>query len=315
LIDQEGDVLVQLAPKLTACWCWEEDMVEVLPQLTHLTMLMLAWLEDSPGMPENAAEALAALSNLRALGLEGWMEVEGVQPVLHQMAAMSTLRSLQLGGDIILDHHLSNELELCTQLTGLQLTVEKHHPGPGAWQMNQLHPRGSVPVPQQLTGLRSLVLPGTIFKYDDGTWLASLSQVTSLRLKVFGEGWLEPVRHAVVEGPVWQVQDWPAVGDEIMHACRAAKGRVITPANHLHGYVISRGHQGAATTPTHWQIPPAVPGSAPISVFIEEEEDMWQVHGWSQPLVPCPHLTGVWELQGEAQEGGWSRSRAHWWYT
>lgn len=220
------------------------------------------------------------MSNLRALGLEGALHGEGMQVVLQQVAVMSTLRSLLLKGKVVHDHHLSSKLELCTQLTALDLRVWMTQPGPGA---NTMIDRDYVPVPQQLTGLRSLVLPGNIFEHGNGACLAPLSHLTSLCLRVGRD----IVGYALVEGPVCQVRDWPALWQNIIRAGRAA--------------------EGAVTPPTHWLIPPAAPGSASINVFVEEEG--WQGHGWSQPLVPCPHLPCVWELQGEAQGSACSRSR------
>jgi hypothetical protein len=319
--DQQGEVLVRLAPKLKACWYGAAQELEVLPQLTHLTLLMLSWRDATSGMPEGTAEALAALTGLQALDLEGDMEGRPMEEVLQQVSGMEALRSLKLGGSLVdaLNGHesftyasLSGGLELCTQLTSLRVMVKLGNP----YRRRQA-PR-FVHAPVQLTGLRNLALPGDVFEYDDGASLAPLSHLTSLRLRV----WPGPVRTALVEGPVSQVHDWRAVWRQVGRTDRDAVQLqlldALEAAQSSGGACFMTTGMGSlaaapptVTTPTHWQVTPAVPGGAgPIRVYTEE--DMWQVHGWSQPLVPCPHLPGVWELQGEAQEGGWSRSRAQW---
>jgi hypothetical protein len=309
----QNNVLIQLAPKLTACWYEAAAGVEVLPQLKHLTLLMLSWRDATHGMPEGTVEALAALTGLQALKVEGDMEDASMGQVLQQVADMSALRSLRLAGNVGYGTHLLGEgLEQCTQLTALELMVLINPPG-GPYARRR-GPRHFVPAPEQLTGLRRLAFPGDLLVTDDGVWLAPMVHLTSLCLRV----WPGPVRYAVVEGPVCRVQDWSDVWEEVVDAGNAAGEEELfatlqrVNANG-HRVAVFGGWGGPLYTappqtpvPTHWQVTPAVPGAAPITVYTEEEE--WLGHGRSQPVMPCPHLPGVWELQGEVAGSGYSRS-------
>jgi hypothetical protein len=48
-----------------------------------------------------------------------------------------------------------------------------------------------------------------------------------------------------------------------------------------------------------WQHTPAVPAGGRFTVWVEQREG--KAAGWTRPLRPCPHLPGVWELQGQPQ--------------
>jgi hypothetical protein len=95
------DSWVQLVPKITSLGVHAliEGVVEVLPHLVHLTHLALSVgvAADKARVPEGIEEALAALTNLQSLVL-GCTINNSLVPVLEQVAAMPTLRSLQLEG-------------------------------------------------------------------------------------------------------------------------------------------------------------------------------------------------------------------------
>jgi hypothetical protein len=213
--------------------------------------------------------------------------------VLQQVAGMSALHTLRLSGSMNNNHALLSSLELCTQLTSLQLMAEIRDLWPGPGEQPVPHPPGFVGALQQLTGLCSLVVPGKLFAHDKGAWLAPLSQLTSLCVRV---RW-GPVQYAVMEGPVCQVQDWPAVWEQ-----------VVEGGTHFDDHPRHDRHI-ITTTCTSCRFTPAAPGAVPITLLTEETG--WSCHGWSQPLVPCPHLPGVWELQGQVAGSSWSRSRSH----
>jgi hypothetical protein len=56
--------------------------------------------------------------------------------------------------------------------------------------------------------------------------------------------------------------------------------------------------------PECWQFNSAAPGGGQFSVWLEEDAESHEdvidmAPGWARPFSPCPHLQGVWELQGE----------------
>jgi hypothetical protein len=51
---------------------------------------------------------------------------------------------------------------------------------------------------------------------------------------------------------------------------------------------------------------------AAVGVDVYTEEQGWQGHGWTQPLVLFLHLPVVWERQGQVQGNACSRSRVFW---
>jgi hypothetical protein len=172
---------------------------------------------------------------------------------------------------------LSSGLAQCTQLTALTLLVGVRSPdAEGA--------ASCVPVPRLLR-LRSLVVPAAAVEWEEGVWLTALSQLTCLRMRLRPYKYPCLARLAMVEGPVCHVRGWPGILQQVLAA----------------------GLAGEGFTAAVWRFPPAVPGAQPVSVWLEEEE--CAPHGRSRPLVPSPHLPGVWELQGSARGSCWSRSR------
>jgi hypothetical protein len=99
---------------------------------------------------------------------------------------------------------------------------------------------------------------------------------------------------AIVKGHVCLVQCWPAILQQVLYA-------VDEPND---------SSNGGRLQPALWQFTPAVPGAAPVSVRLEA--DQWACQAWSQSLVSCQHLPGVWELQGNPQGSCWSRSKPCW---
>jgi hypothetical protein len=60
-----------------------------------------------------------------------------------------------------------------------------------------------------------------------------------------------------------------------------------------------------------WTFTPSSPGSRQVTVWLEPHRQRRDLaKGWSRPFRPCPHLPGVWELQGEVQGSNW---QGPWW--
>jgi hypothetical protein len=55
--------------------------------------------------------------------------------------------------------------------------------------------------------------------------------------------------------------------------------------------------------PMCWQLPASGPSSAHVTAWMELQDK--SAAGWSRPFRPCPHLPGLWELQGPAQGRPW----------
>jgi hypothetical protein len=252
--------------------------------MVHLTQLVLSWASDT-SIPEGITAAIAGLTGLQQLSLEGGLGGEGrpLESVLEQVAGMSALRSLQLQGSLQAEEAPMpcDGLAHCTQLTALTLLV----------RAQDSHPQGDdgcIHVLQQLTRLCRLAVPSAVVVHAAGAWLASLSHLTCLcvQLPRASSEWDYP--RAVVEGLVCQVQGWPAL---MQQATRA----------------VMQSPDSAGSGPALWQFTPAVPGATLVHLWVEEED--WAAHGWSQPLKPCPHLPGVWQLQGRPQGSCWVKDR------
>jgi hypothetical protein len=281
----QDDPMLLLAPKLVEYSSRGSWAAAAAPQLVHLTRLV--W---RGGAYEGAAEALAALTGLQQLMLEG--DMRGVADVLQQAAGLPQLRSLQLESNNIVSirshEDVSASLSRCTQLTSLILAFRKRYG------------EAYLPVPQQLVGLRCLTVPWELLEQEAGAWLAPLTALTRLCV-VMGSGLLPPA-------------EWPAYGTEArqqlgqLHQAMAQQVlqqvQVWPPA--LQQVVVwmewRRATEGVA--PRSWQHTPAAPGSAPFSVYFEEGDSFGSrrvAEGWARPFSPCPHLPGVRELTREVQ--------------
>jgi hypothetical protein len=121
-----------------------------------------------------------------------------------------------------------------------------------------------------------------VLEQQRGAWLAPLTAVTrlgvSLGAKWEGDGAEGSALQGKVQGLLGQVQAWPAGLQQVVVVRRA-------------------GSNGTPFKLASWHYSPAAPGGALFSVWLEQHTGF--APGWAQPLRPCPHLPGVWELQGE----------------
>jgi hypothetical protein len=278
-VERDPD-LVHLAHKLVdyEVQVGFRDEVGVLTSYVHLTRLVL-----TGSLPAEAAAVLPALTALQELGLQCYSQ-PSVVDVVQQVAGMAQLRSLQLQGCVEEVAEVTSCLAHCTQLTSLGLLVTALD-----------EPAGEPPyigALQQLTGLRRLTVYGQLLLCQQGSWLAALSQLTCLYVRQSGEEAIPAEIRALGEWAMqpaiagWfleQVQPWPAQLQQVMFELE-----------HYFG--------DASIIPQRWQFA-AAPGGAQVTVWLEE----WDLSArpWARPLLPCPHLPGVWELQGLIPGRAW----------
>jgi hypothetical protein len=262
--------LVHLASKLVD---YEMSMyTSWLTRCVHLTRLVLC----EERLPEGIAQALAAMTGLRELGLQ-YVGDSSVARVVQQAAGMAQLRSLQLVGRSMSQLKVAPHLAQCTQLTSLVLMVKSavltEPPGnDGPW----------VSALQQLTGLRSLTVHEQLLGCEQGTWLAALTQLSSLCVLVKEQA---PAGQEVyVRGARWarqlveQVQPWPAGLQQVT-------------------FWVKPNLVGSSFKPKLWA--QTAPCGTVVAMWLERQGGV--ARGWARPLRSCPHLRGVWELQGPAQ--------------
>jgi hypothetical protein len=252
--------------------------VGVLTSYVHLTRLVL-----TGSLPAEFAAVLPALTALQELGLQCSLRCNVVD-VVQQVAGMAQLRSLQLDGCVDDVAEVASCLAHCRQLTSLGLLVTALD-----------KPAGEPPyigALQQLTGLRRLTVYGQLLLCQQGSWLAALSQLTCLYVQLSGEEVIPAEITALGEWAMqpaiagWlleQVQPWPAQLQQVMFELE-----------HYFGH--------ASIIPQHWQFA-AAPGGAQVTVWLEECD--LSARRWARPLLPCPHLPGVWELQGLIPGRAW----------
>jgi hypothetical protein len=272
-------VVQQLAPKVTSrgVFAWATGVVPTLPHLVNLQQLVLTPDGNTDGVPEGTAEALAALTSLQQLVL-GCLPADSLVPVLQQVAAMPSLRSLQLESFDDDPRSLAAALAQCTQLTSLVIKSAS---------AVAIEDGAFVAMLQQLTGLRALAaltVPAEMLEQQRGAWLAPLTALTRLGVRVgriwtTGPGFWVP-QHGIERELLQQVQAFPpGLQQVVVTHVESARSREFKPES--------------------WQFTPAVPGGVQCSVWVEEESGT--ASGWARPFHPCPHLPGVWELQGEVQ--------------
>jgi hypothetical protein len=296
---QDARHLVPLAHKLTeyAVWLIDED-VSILSSCVHLTRLVLAGI-----VPDNTAAALAALTGLRELGLRGFV-AESTVEVVQQVAGMAQLCSLQL--DVWEGHHieaLASSLAQCSQLTALVLLMrgDRSVNADSMW----------VPVLQQLTGLQCLTVQQQLVVEKQVACLATLTQLT--RLCVYLRSL---AADALLQGCMKEstgredLLAWKRWFQRCRPSYEAAAQRVIALVQHQ----LPAGLQQAmfslqpdvdcdSFVPKCWQLPASASGCGQVMVWVEQQDR--SAAGWARPLRPCPHLAGVWELQGPAQSRPW----------
>jgi hypothetical protein len=233
-------------------------------------------------------QALAALTGLRELSLSDLGRA--VIPAVQQVASMTQLRSLQLEGRVMMpeEEDMLASLAQCTQLTSLTLHVgvlDDDH-----YRDHDLGP------PAQLTRLRCLTVSQGVLLRDGGCWLGPLTELTRLCVTLprtfscnvwkcstdeqrqhIEEEYVAGLQQQLQRVPVWPASMQQVVLDLPEDACvRECKPRCwsFTTVNH---------------------------GSGQISVWLEQRRGSLPVApGWARPLYACPHLPGVWELQGPA---------------
>jgi hypothetical protein len=273
----DEDDLLQLAPKVISCGlcAWGFGGVDSLPPLVNLRQLALYDCDANGGVPVGTDEILADLTRLQELILVCSSD-DSLVPVLEQVAGMSTLRSLQLRGTLDGEAPLAPRLALCTQLTSLVIAGVTE-PAMGS----------CMAALQQLTALRCLTMPAELLLQQGGTWLAQLTSLTRLGVKLghTDEGTGAGAVRAHVQSLLEQVQAWPLGLQQVLVAPPQADG------NGMHGF-----------KPECWQFTPPVVGGAQFTVWLEV--DTGSASGWVRPFRPCPHLPGVWELQGEVEGQG-----------
>jgi hypothetical protein len=127
---------------------------------------------------------------------------------------------------------------------------------------------------------------------DGGSWLSVFTQLTRLEVTltgaslqglpvlVFGQQQQRPRSVVAAQGYLEQVQQWPASLQQVMFWVEQP---LISP-----GFL-----------PSCWEYePPSLDGKQ-LSVWVEAQDGA--ATNWLRPFSPCPHLPGVWELQGRAQ--------------
>jgi hypothetical protein len=275
-----------------------EGLPPAMTRWVHLTRLVL---DTHSSLPEGTAGALAALSSLKELGLSVGRMDTTVEAAVHQAAGMVQLRSLKLKGHIESPAALSAALVQCTQLTSLHLAVTSPDATSSEGVCYMAVPE------QQLVGLRALTVPAELLEQQQGAWLAPLTALTRLGVKLpVRQRWdppQEPLTHEACQEAQWQwyeaqeqgvhdaagrlleqVQAWPAAMQQVVFW--APRRLLVT------------GFQ-----PRRWQHTPAAsPGRPGFTVWLEDVGPYTYstaAPGWARPFAPCPHLPGVWQLQGE----------------
>jgi hypothetical protein len=271
----------------------EDQDVGMLASCVHLTRLVLC--ED---LPEGTADALAALTGLQELGLRGPVE-DSTADVVQQAAGMAQLRCLQLVGYGEYSAELAPGLAQCRQLTSLVLLVGARGQLDGPYQLDDDEPL--VSALQQLPGLRCLTVRERLVLFQQGAWLAALTALTCLSVQLDyrvvprAARWpptsrqedreaqqLQQTYHAAAQQLVTQVHEWPVGLQQVV-------------------FWTDGEAYGQRFKPMSWQL--SAPGRTQVTAWLEQQDK--SAPGWARPFRPCPHLPGVWELQGEVDGRPW----------
>jgi hypothetical protein len=264
------------------------DYLDNITSCPHLTRLVL-----SKWVPEGTAEALAALTGLRELGLQVDTSNRHSKAAMQQTAGMTQLRSLLLEGAAPGDPTtLCSTLAQATQLTSLVLdlgNVQQAADGE-VW----------VAVLQQLTGLRRLAVAGPLVLCQGGSWVAQMVQLTRLELHVRQDALLSaalpvsveeevhsPAYGVIEQNLLQQIPEWPASMQQVVVW-------LPDPWEPLWQRI-------PLLKPVCCQFTAPQPAGLQFSVWLEQRNAT--ARGWARPFRPCPHLPGVWELQGEVEGG------------
>jgi hypothetical protein len=343
--DKQAAALLPLAPKLTGYRQLAAEGVGVIKHMTHLTQLKLG-LEHNT-RPQGIATALAALTGLRELSLDGHFG-RNLGDVLQQVAGMASLRSLELEGSVSSDfaREVEGALRKCTQLTSLVLLVlvladidfESEFEEQDYW----------LGVPSELKGLKCLTVQSKGPGSGLGVWPEEHTQLTSLcvrlrydciwvydepeevededeeekeRRKCAAEAegayyewlYLGPFAGQPPPPPPPRQQQQPALTYEsVARGVLQQVGQWPASLKQVLFQVVGRPEDSKdpVAKPTLWHFTPAAPaGAQQVSVWLEEGDGA--AVGWARPLRPCPHLPGAWELQGRG-EGSYCGKWAKW---
>jgi hypothetical protein len=317
--DDLGPFVQQLAPKVTAVdvFFGGPDMYAAMEHLTSFRLRV-------GGDASAVAQALADFTGLQELEI-GWVE-SGVASVVQQAASMAQLRSLQLQGRVPgtdEEEDVLANLGQCTQLTSLGLHVSVAE---GSYRHHDL------PVPGQLTGLQHLTVSQEVLLRDGGSCLTPLTQLTRLHVILQSDlperkkqAWHvdavyddTPFGDVPVAGASYTEYDWEVdpeveqqqVEEEYVAGLQQQLPQLPGWPPGMQQVVLHKAECADAEEfkARCWTFTPFSPGSKQISVWLEQQRGVAQ--GWSRPFRPCPHLPGVWELQGEVQSSNW---QGPWW--
>jgi len=161
---------------------------------------------------------------------------------------------------------------------------------------------------QQLTGLQRLTVEERLVMCEQGVWLAPLTALTHLCVLLNDpqEGLPEVEAHvssSAAQQRQQQQQQW--VGGPTPAAGQLLEQVQVWPPG-LQQLVLwaALWWTNRWVMPRHWRHTPQAPGSVPFDVWWEQEAAVGSpgvAQGWARPFRPCPHLPGVWELQGECK--------------
>lgn len=294
IADSES-IVQQLESKVVEYHPWAEDWAAAATRFVRLTQLAFTIASASVGGDPGVLAALSCLQELR-LHCTFWGDDGLTLPLVQQAAGMSQLRSLQLDGFTARGAELSTCLAQCTQLTSLVLTMSSiigyvrsaNCPWPAALR--------------HLTGLRRLEVPSEVLQQEEGTWLAPLGALTYLCIEL--PPWCAPrdfegtyeaelqlrrqwrdAQYPMAQQLLQQVQEWPASVQQV----------VLGFSDMVDGFVM----------PRCWQHTLPGPEARQFAVWLEGDfvlHSFWVAQHWARPFSPCPHLAGVWELQGKDED-------------
>jgi hypothetical protein len=299
--------VLELASKVTAHSGYTAAAhCAAMVHLTSLRWRLPGCVDTSEVAP--IVQALAALTGLQELELSGLADNTAI-PLVQHIAGMASLRSLQLRGEVTADEEegLHDSLAKCTQLTSLALGF-RVRAAPGG----NIGFRRELPVPLQLTGLQRLSVRHELLQQglEGGCCLVDLTQLTRLHV-------LKPDEMYGDSPPVWDT--WVAATDEGRQQIREQympgvqqqlEQRVGWPASMQQVVLDMPEHPDIKDLSIHCgTFTPVTPNSRQVTVWLEPRRGM--ARGWARPLRPCPHLPGIWELQGEVEDRVCLQK--HWW--
>jgi hypothetical protein len=291
--------LLQLAPLITAYHCSRDTLyrhVCLVPALNQLTSLMLF----SENCPQGMDRAIAALPHLQELGIRGYLG-GSAEAALRQAGNMEQLRSLHLEGFALSPGALVTSLGHCTQLTSLVFLVKVSAQSSTACCFVE-------PPSHQLQALQRLVIHKHLLVFYEGDWLAPLARLSTLEVilpssvrELFGWG----IPHSCpCNANQWcPLEDHPIMLRKLLRKVGEWPPSLQSVVLWVHWMA---GQSKCKTR--SWAFTPPGAGSSSSSsrkVTVWYEQRRGTAERWARPLRPCPHLPGVWELQGEVEGSNW----------